>query len=249
MEEICITQKKKNKFRILEIENLDSPKLYGIRKPIILLPSNLDLPIEDMHYILTHEATHHFHHDILLKYFVHILSIIYWWNPACSFLYKKTSLILEMRIDDSVVSTPAETSHYLRCLLYLAETAQTKNHFNNALSLPLAPLHKGELTKRFEMLTSREQPRNFWVNISTLFIIGFLYILSYFYIFEAHYITPEIEETITLYDDTSYFIQNENGTYDLYHTGIYFETVTDLDYFPDDIPIYTREEYKSVNSP
>ena len=83
--------------------------------------------------------------------------------------------------------------------------------------------------------------------MSILFGITFIYIISYFVIFEAYYKPNSVlTETISITDTTSYFIDNEDVTYDLYYSGIFFETVSSLDYYRDDIPIYTREEYDKL---
>lgn len=248
LDSICQSRQKKNVFRILEIDGITSPQIYGLKKPCILLPANLNLSEDDMYFVLSHEASHHFHHDLWLKHLVCLLSIVYWWNPACHYLYEKASLLLEMRVDDFIVRTPKETGDYLNCLLSLAEKAHTnrKQAPDNALSLSFAQYGRGELTQRFEMLVNRDASHNLVLNIFVFFIVFLLYFASYFFTFEASYSPQEIEETISITDDTSYFIQNEDGSYDLYYTGIYFETITSLDYFSNDIPVYTMEEYNSL---
>lgn len=248
LDDICKIRGKKNHFRILEIENLDSPKIYGIIKPYILLPKDISFSDKDIYYILGHEATHHFHHDILLKELVRILSIIYWWNPACHALNKQVNLLLEMRIDDSVTtsSDTMETSRYLGCLLSIAERSQKYRDKQNALALSFSQLDKKILTKRFEMLINREKPRNTAINVIICIAILFIYIVSYFIILEPYYQTLEVESTISITEDSSYFIRNEDGTYDLYYSGIFFETVTSLEYFSSDIPIYTQEEFQQL---
>lgn len=248
LDEICTAHKKKNHFRILEIEQLDSPKLYGIRRPYILLPANLSFSDEDMFFILSHEATHHFHHDIILKVIVRILSIVYWWNPACHKLNSQAAILLEMRVDDSITneSDKKKTAQYLSCLLTLAEQCRKENYSTNTFILSFSQLDKKALTKRFEMLIERNTPRNQVLNMSITVAMLFVYIISYFYTFEASYFPPEVASTISITKDSSYFIQNEDGTYDLYYADIYFETVTSLEYFYDDVPIYTQEEFDKL---
>lgn len=248
LEDICRKHGKKNKFRIRELNSIESPQIYGIRKPCILLPADLDFSDEDMYYVLSHEANHHFHHDLLLKCVVRILTIVYWWNPACHYLYRKASLLLEMRIDNTVVDTREETSKYLNCLISLAEKARTSNQLNRtgSLALSFSQSTRHELTQRFEMLIYRRTSPNLLLSVFVFAAIFIIYLLSYFYTFEAFYTTPEVAETISITEDTSYFIQNEDGTYDLYHGDVYFETVSSLEYYLDDIPIYTREEYDKL---
>ncbi len=250
LDEICTSHKKKNRFRILEIENLASPLIYGIRRPYILLPANLSVSDDDIFFILSHEALHHFKHDIALKVIVRIMSIVYWWNPACHELNDQANLLLEMRVDDSIAeaSDKKKTARYLGCLISLAEQCQQKKTSTDTMALSFSQLDKKVLTKRFEMLIKRTLPRNQALNIAISVSILFIYVLSYFYIFEASYQTPEVAATISITKDNSYFIQNEDGTYDLYCTGIFFETVTSLEYFLDDVPVYTQEEFDKLNA-
>lgn len=250
LEDICRRQGKKNKFRIRELDSIETPQIYGMRKPHILLPTNLDFSDEDMYYVLAHEASHHFHHDLLLKCIIRILTIVYWWNPACHYLYRKAGLLLEMRIDDTVARTHEETSQYLSCLITLAERIKTPNTINGtpALALSFSLGNQKELTQRFEMLMHRRGSSHLWLNVFTFMAIFLIYLLSHFYTFEASYSPPEVATTIYITKDTSYFIDTEDGTYDLYHSGIFFETVTSLDYYRDDVPIYTSEEFEKLTS-
>ncbi len=249
LDNICRTHGKKNAFRIRELDTIISPQICGIRKPYILLPAHLDFSDEDMYYVLSHEATHHFHHDLLLKCIVRIISIVYWWNPACHYLYKKASLLLEMRIDDTVAQNHEQATKYLNCLILLAEKMRNQHcpMKLDSISLSLAQSNRSELTQRFEMLIHRHTSHNLALNVFVFATVFLVYMSSYFYTFEAFYSPSDVEETIYITDNTSYFIQNEDGTYDLYYSNIYFETVTDLNYFPDDIPIYTREEFDKLS--
>lgn len=246
LNEICKKHGKENHFRILELPDLNSPMVFGIRNPYILLPDSLSFDEKGMYYVLSHEASHHFRHDILLKCAVHILSIVYWWNPVCYILNKQVALLLEMRVDDTLtnVDDKTTTSEYLNCLLALAEQAQEKKVMQTPLSLSFTQLDKDILTKRFHMLLNRKQPRNHIFNIVLLSTVIFLYALSYFYILEASYDIPEAKETIDLSEVGSYFIQRENGLYDFYLQGMYAETVDNLEYYPDDIPVFTEDEVK-----
>ena len=154
-----------------------------------------------------------------------------------------------MRIDDTVTQNHAEAAKYLNCLLMLTENIppHSKTTNTNSIALSFAKNERGELTQRFEMLIHRHISQNLLLNVLVFAVIFLVYLLSYFYTFEAYYSMPDATETISITDNTSYFIQNEDGSYDLYYSNIYFETVTDLNYFPDDIPIYTREEFEQLS--
>src|SRR5699024_295739 len=100
LSQICEERGKKNNFRIVLFPDIQIPMYFHYKKPYIIMPQNFDCSQEDLYFILSHEMNHHFHHDLMIKYFVTILSILYWWTPFCRFLKKECDAILEMRIDN-----------------------------------------------------------------------------------------------------------------------------------------------------
>lgn len=67
-------------FSVIKSDLITAPLLFGIFKPYIVLP-NIELSERDLYYILKHEITHYYYHDLWIKCFVEVIAIIYWWNP------------------------------------------------------------------------------------------------------------------------------------------------------------------------
>ncbi len=158
LEKICLQKNKRNSFKVYQCPVIKVPMVFGFRNPSILLPEEVGLDNQQLYFILYHEMMHHFNHDLYIQMIIELLSILYWWNPACRVLKKQIHILLEMRVDDEVINqNPEETSAYLECLLYLV-----KNYSKN-ISLPEHMMgfinDNSTLIKRFEMLTDSKAGR------------------------------------------------------------------------------------------
>ena len=251
--QICEEQKRPNHFRIIELPGLSTPMLFGIFSPKILLPERLSLDNTQAYYILRHEMTHHFHHDLILKCLIKIITLIYWWNPFCILLNRQTGIILEMHVDDSVTrSDSKETAEYMNCLIEYASNSARKAPFSRAITMQLLPKKDSDLVKRFYLMANNQQKSDVPLTVLISIIVLGIYIGSYMFIFEAYHSPQEenmglpddiefLKEIRVVYDTDSYFIDNGDGTYDLYSNGKYLETMTTIDDFYPNAPVYTPE--------
>lgn len=239
---------KASSLRIFEVPNLESPLIFGFFKPFILLPADFPCTDKELTYILKHEVTHYLHQDLLIKFLTRLLTIIYWWNPFGYLLYNQMNLALEMRIDDTVTDTNnKETTEYLQCLIHLAEYQD--NAFCNPMGNTISFTRSDEkiLTKRFQMLVQRKQKKKKILNLFLICLVSVIYLFSYLVIFEAYAIDTQTKQGIIQIDKTnSFLVDNGDGTYDLYFCNYKMETINSLDYYGDDIPIYTSEEFERV---
>ena len=77
------TKKGVQKISLLALPPLKSPVIYGLRRPCILIPDALKLSETEWRYVLLHEVNHYLHKDLYIKFLLHIICMIYWWNPFC----------------------------------------------------------------------------------------------------------------------------------------------------------------------
>ena len=231
LEKICLQKNKRNSFKVYQCPVIKVPMVFGFRNPSILLPEEVGLDNQQLYFILYHEMMHHFNHDLYIQMIIELLSILYWWNPACRVLKKQIHILLEMRVDDEVINqNPEETSAYLECLLYLV-----KNYSKN-ISLPEHMMgfinDNSTLIKRFEMLTDSKAGRKKRLPGAGIIVFSIIvYMSSYLLIFEANYCSQEVlDRTFEVTADDSFFIKNEDGTYDLYYNNERIDTVTSLEY-------------------
>mgnify|MGYP000264561954 FL=1 len=82
---------------------------------------------------------------------------------------------------------------------------------------------------------------------TNILLISFIlmFFLSFTFIFEATYDGLENTTNITSPNkENCYFIKTSNDNYEVYLNGKYITIEESLDYYPNDIPIYDREEVK-----
>ena len=98
--------------RILSIRSSDqilSPLSYGILKPVILLPKNLNFDdTNSMNYILTHEYIHICHFDVLTKMLMILALSIHWFNPMVWIMFLLLNRDIELVCDETVIKIMGE---------------------------------------------------------------------------------------------------------------------------------------------
>lgn len=86
---------------IVEVADLETPFLWGLFKPMIYLPT--DLQTEELRYVVAHEQYHKKRKDHLVKIAVFFVVAIHWFNPlvwAAYFLFCKD---MEISCDEAVL--------------------------------------------------------------------------------------------------------------------------------------------------
>lgn len=246
LDEVCQLNNKENCFQILEVAGIQTPMLYGISSPAILVPENWNISRQDLYLAFSHEILHHYNHDLVIIQLVNILAVIYWWNPFCRILVKQTGEILEMRVDYNITGTSRHTIiAYTNCLLAIEEQIDRTLPcpVSDSLSISFTKMNESELKDRFHMMTLDIGRIKYFIKIALAVLVFGLFISSYLYTFESHYISPEHEETTIdpLSSGDTFAIQKEDDTYDIFYGDIFVENVDSLDYYPG-IPIYTEEK-------
>ena len=235
-----------NPFCVFALQNLQVPVLYGIRHPRILIPTGMELPETELRYLLSHETAHHYHHDILVKLGLNILTIVYWWNPACYVLREQLDAVLEMRIDNNVTGNDYDSQRgYLNCLVCVVEAGIERAEKGIKVpdnSIALFNLKNyNTLTNRFEVMSGKPKPYAKLLHVAALTVTVALYLLSYTFIFEARYYKEDVE-TIEMSVSNIYAVLNENDAYDVYYGDTLLESVDSLENYPEGTPVYQNYE-------
>lgn len=246
--DICHSLSKKKNFKVLVLNNISTPMVSYWKGYYILIPSTLELPKEQLHLILLHEIHHIIHHDFLIKHTLSILNIIYWWNPVSYLLKKECNLFLEIRIDNLMVAHDDHTRlSYLELLLTCAKNTLKYSVTEN--TIPFISKNDDELNIRFTILTQRKRKYSFSITtLAIAFILG-IFLLSYIFIFEAYYVDPSITndpEIILPTPENAYFIEKDNGIYEIYINNEYSGSDYSLKYFDPNIPVYQERTYSHV---
>ncbi len=241
IDEICSEQNIKNIFQIISIEDLGSPVISGLRKPVILLPTSFSISERDLYYVLCHEVFHYTHHDLWIKLGAELLTVIYWWNPVVHLFQKQISNILEVQVDEKIVTKLKTTSllEYLQCLVHVAQSGH-KTTTNFGISL----CGENDLKRRVQLISNEHhyQQNKLFQVISTFCVLA-VAVLSLSFILEPHYIPPEIQQTtFALTPENAFFVINPEGKYDLYKDQEFLVTLDKIDETLVDLPVYQNIE-------
>lgn len=240
---ICRELKKKNNFRLVVLSDIQVPLYFYYKGPYIIFPDALDCSQEELYFILRHEMSHHFHHDMVLKYTVALLCIFYWWNPFCRLLKKQCDTVLEMRVDDSLTGRDSDrTVAYLNCLIKAAKKSSL-NSREYPMMIPLCGSKPSPILQRCTLLLHNQTPKNLRLSCTLFaFMVVSIFVTSFLCTFNASSSPDHLEEDgwIVPNENNSYAVVHDNGSYDIYLNGDYWETVDSLEYYPDDMPVYER---------
>ena len=245
LEQICC--KRRNPFQVLKVSGISTPSIFGIIKPRILIPTEIEISDLDLYYSLCHEASHYFHHDLWIKFGVSVLSILYWWNPACKLLKFQANMLLEMRIDGSLVRKNPDTAKaYLGTLTHIAEESvrlrtTSSSLLSEDLLISFAKNADGTLIKRYEMMFNAQRHKTHTpVAIIILGLVMVLYVGSYFITFENSYVIDQQLSSDYVTNEGFYAILKDDGTYDTFYDGFFLENVDSLENYPTDILILSE---------
>ena len=89
------------KDNIFACDEVKSPFILGIIKPLIYVPSSMEG--ETLDYVITHEMTHIKRRDHWWKPFGFLLLAVYWFNPLCWLAYILLCRDIEMACDEKVI--------------------------------------------------------------------------------------------------------------------------------------------------
>jgi beta-lactamase regulating signal transducer with metallopeptidase domain len=235
-------------FKVIETDLISVPIVFGLFHPIILIPE-IELSNSELSYILKHEITHYYNHDIFIKLLSELITIVYWWNPMSYLLKQDIDKLLEIRVDSSLteILNEKEKIEYLECLLKIA-----KNGTNNQLCnfLPTFGANNvSELSQRFQIiLNSNIYQRSKIVTSLLLTFTITIILLSSSFILEPYSIKPnDMYETVELSAENSYLIKNLKGGYDVYLNNNYFATVTEIKDSYSNLTVYNNLQEAQYN--
>lgn len=227
------------------IPNQISPAVFGVMKPILILP-NCKLSERELYYICLHEAEHCRNHDLWLRLFLDLVICTQWFNPLVYFLNHELTLAFELSNDRVILKSMDEIqrAEYAECVMKMVRYQNNKKMARGGV-ISFAQVNRSNVKTRVRYILAREDKGKKKHRISSLLnyvVVGLVLLASVFYVPEAY--RPEVmqEQSFNyLQMDTSYFVK-VNGKYNLYANGEYKFT---LDVVPKDlsnIPIIEEEE-------
>ena len=226
------------------------PCVFGIFHTTILLPQAVcSLSDEDIYYVLKHEWQHHRGRDALVKLLIQLLCCLMWWNPFVYLLKRDLNQTLELKCDAKAVQGlgEAQKAQYAEALLhvfamfgrqteerkswmavpFVEETAQGKNAVNR------------NVLQRFDALL-KDEPRNKKIGGVCIAVLTVLFCLSFCFLVQPSRLPTEEDlgigpgegEFVKMEDvspESSFIVDNKDGTYSLFLNGEYVFDLTKQD--------------------
>jgi len=145
-------------------DEIQSPFLFGIFRPVIYLPS--DLPKEYYESVLLHEQAHLRRGDHIWKPLGFLLLSIYWMNPLCWIAYMLFCRDMELACDEKAVGDMDRSSRADYCQALLSCCTNRK-------MLSACPVAFGEtgVKERVKRITRIKKPV-VWVIVLALIVCG-----------------------------------------------------------------------------
>ncbi|MCT4621074.1 MAG: peptidoglycan DD-metalloendopeptidase family protein [Marinisporobacter sp.] len=139
---------------IIKTKIIQTPTLFGLIKPCILLPMDIDKKLErkGLEHVISHELAHFKRKDIAVFWIMGILQIIHWFNPIIWYGFYKMRQDCEIACDHLVLSYigPEECKNYGHTMITLLE--KTTNKFQPA-GMAGFSTQKSQLKRRIKMIT------------------------------------------------------------------------------------------------
>ncbi|MCP8372170.1 M56 family metallopeptidase, partial [Clostridioides difficile] len=162
----------KKKIELRGSDELISPAGMGLFKSYIFLP---DYPYskDELTWILKHELMHFKNKDILIKFLVLSVRIIYWFNPLVYVMSNKVNLDCELCCDESVLTDCSLKDKKEYALALIKSIKLSKNYNRGILT---TEFNKTSLEKRLDSIVKKKDKSG----ILVLLILFTLFSVTYF---------------------------------------------------------------------
>ena len=134
--------------RVRQSDRISAPLTYGVLKPVILLPKEMDLTeSRQLEYILLHEYIHIRRLDSVRKMVMVSALCVHWFNPFVWLMYILFNRDMELACDESVVQKSGTTSRrdYAKTLISMEEKKSMALPLCNSFSQNAVDVYKRQL--------------------------------------------------------------------------------------------------------
>lgn len=140
--------------RLLILENIASPMVAGLFRPILLLPQE-EWDATELYYVLRHELTHIKRRDTLYKALLLLCNGLHWFNPAVWIMRYRAYQTLEICCDMTVVEGATRGVRMQYCETIMA-TAQRSAGLGMAATFGST---KKSIMERFKEIFSEKRKK------------------------------------------------------------------------------------------
>ncbi len=148
--------------RILRSGAVGSPVIWGLRRPVVLLPHSAeDWTSERRRVVLAHELAHAARGDMLAQFIATVACALYWFHPLAWLAARRLRVESERACDDQVVCRGIPVTDYAGHLLEVARGSQALRP-GGVVAIGMAkPSHfEGRLLALLDERRPRSAPRS-----------------------------------------------------------------------------------------
>ncbi|NMS89766.1 M56 family metallopeptidase [Clostridioides difficile] len=153
-------------------DELISPAGMGLFKSYIFLP-DYSYSKDELSWILKHELMHFKNKDILIKFLMLFVKIIYWFNPLVYIMSNRVNLDCELCCDESVLRNCSSKERKEYALALIKSVKLSKNYQNRILT---TEFNKTNLEKRLESIAKKKSKSGILIAL----ILICIYSITYF---------------------------------------------------------------------
>lgn len=192
--------------KIIIHDAIKSPAIFGLLRPVILLPA-LPFSDDELIGIFVHESAHYYYGHLIIKYITEFIRSCFWWNPCFRNLSLEMAHALEMHSDKKVCNKldDIQQKKYLTCIANIADHIHASPR---SITCSLVEEGNGEkLIQRYDMILNDFYRKKKKCNFLIILLLIMMFLLSYSFLLQP-YSFPTIED-IGPCDD--FFIETEEG--------------------------------------
>lgn len=171
----------KKDLHMIHTKAVKAPALYGLVRPCILLPIDIDKQVEkeELEYILLHELSHFKRRDIAVFWIMTMIKVIYWFNPIIWYGLNQMRQDCEISCDALALSyiNSKDCRKYGQTIIHLLQNT-TKPLKNIGIAGMLGSKH--QLKRRIKMITlfKKNKYKLSILSISILVLMGFVFLTN-----------------------------------------------------------------------
>lgn len=208
--------------KIIVHDSIESPAIFGIIKPVILLP-NIHFSDDELLAIFIHESTHHQCGHSIIKHIAELIRACFWWNPLFKDMALEVAHVLEMHSDKAVCKkiNTKQQKEYLVCIARISSNIQSS--FSPITCNLVEEKNEEKLKQRFSMILDGSYQSRKRCNFLIIPVLIAMFLLSYSAVLQPYSLPDtvdigpndqinsecylvETEEGYNLYDSTNQFI-------------------------------------------
>lgn len=240
--------------RLYVSDQCPGPCIFGVVRSHVLIPRELcALGDRDLYYVLKHEWRHHLEYDVAVKLLIECLCCLLWWDPLVYLLRYNLNQTLELKCDAKVTREFQEEERlsYAEALMNTLRVCGRKSvdqPREAMLSIPFlgATLAKRrvkadeDLIQRFDVVLEVDRKDSKRMRRGLIAVMFLMFAASFCFVIQP-YGLPLIEDlnseiaqgdtvgSIDFTSETSFLIDNQDGTYSLFINGEYLHDVGEED--------------------